>query len=85
MRTQALCTHIFPGPILKDTSYLHVLNDVVCECEAGGVSLSQPDMWNAETLKIENFISCHYISGESDVMVNFANWLHYGAQLFGQT
>ena len=37
------------------------------------------------TLKIENFISCHYISGKSNVMVSFTNWLGYGVQLFGQT
>lgn len=33
---------------LKDACLLHVLEDVVCECEAGSISHTQPDTWNAE-------------------------------------
>lgn len=64
------CAHIFPGSILKETCYLQVLEDVVCACEAGGISHIQPDMWNAENPH-NILMSSSAIMFWENVMVNF--------------
>lgn len=68
------CAHIFPGSNLKETCYLQVLEDVVCECEAGGISHIQSDMWNAED-PYNILMSSSGTMFWENVMVNFmSNW-----------